>query len=315
MSANRGALFALAGLVSLVSLGCGDGSNDPKAPDRSTGAGLSLAITSSDLAVGSQRFAFVALQDDKPVVGDPMFVRFFRVPAQGQPVLVGQAEIPWSPLGIADTKEDHTSGSGHIDTDITGVYFANVEFDTPGTWGVGVTRGKQPDVKNEARVSFEVRSKTQTLAIGAKAIPVDNPTLKNASLKQIDTSPQPDEAFHRLSIAEAIRAGKPSVIAFATPSFCVSRTCGPAMQVVGAAAKKYGDRINVAHIEPYELDASGNLIQTTPDERKNVEAANLWRLPTEPWVFVVDAGGTVVARFDGPFGLEELDFYLAQLTT
>ena len=42
------------------------------------------------------------------------------------------------------------------------------------------------------------------------------------------------------------------------------------------------------------------------NQRQLVEADIAWGLPTEPWVFVVDAKGTVVARFEGVFALEEL---------
>ena len=37
-------------------------------------------------------------------------------------------------------------------------------------------------------------------------------------------------------------------------------------------------------------------------------------LQTEPWVFVLDQTGYVVARFEGPYTLEELDYTLGQLT-
>jgi hypothetical protein len=305
-------LMPFAAVTVILSTACG---GDSKTAPAAGAAGFSVVITSSDLAVGKQRFAFVALQEDEPMGNEPMYVRFFKIPAKGQAALVGEAAIPWSPLGLEGSKADHPAGApAHDDAAIDGVYFANIEFDVAGTWGLGVTRGSAVNVAKEARVSFEVRAQTQTLAVGAKAIAVDNPTLKTLPLKQIDTSPEPDDAFHRLSIAEAMRSGKPSIVAFATPSFCVSRTCGPAMQVVAAAAAKYGERVNVVHVEPYELKADGSLFEPKPGERKNVEAADRWRLPTEPWVFVLDAQGTVVARFDGPFAFEELDYYLDALT-
>ena len=31
-----------------------------------------------------------------------------------------------------------------------------------------------------------------------------------------------------------------------------------------------------------------------------------WRLPTEPWTFVIDRDGIVVERFEGAFSAEEL---------
>ncbi len=125
-------------------------------------------------------------------------------------------------------------------------------------------------------------------------------------VKAIDTSPEPDEAFHRLSIADAVASGKPSVVAFATPSFCETRTCGPSLEVVTEAAKTFEGKVNFVHVEPYKLDSDGVLKLGPGNQRQLAEAGIAWGLPSEPWVFVVDAGGTVVARFEGPYTLEEL---------
>ena len=295
-------------LAAALLVSCGDG-NDGKSDDAARRP-FEVAITSSDLAVGKQRFAFVALKDDVPITQETMHLRFFKIPPSGEPQLVGEGPIPWSPLGIKST-EGHDGGS-HQETEITGVYYANVEFDEPGTWGLGVSRGQQADPSKEVRVQFTVKPATQAPAIGARAVPVKNATLKDAPLKQIDTSPAPDPAFHQLTIAEAIASGKPSIIAFATPSFCTSRACGPAMEGVTAAWKRFGDRVNVVHVEPYQLTADGQLV-LKDGQRVNAEAGDAWRLPTEPWVFVVDSRGVVAARFDGPFALEELTFVLGQL--
>src|SRR5918996_835232 len=37
----------------------------------------------------------------------------------------------------------------------------------------------------------------------------------------------PDPELHETAIAEAIRAGRPALVVFATPVYCVSRFCGP----------------------------------------------------------------------------------------
>ena len=152
-----------------------------------------------------------------------------------------------------------------------------------------------------------------TPAIGARAPLTRNPTLKNAPIKQIDTSDPPDESMHQLSIAEAVTSGRPSVIAFATPAFCQSRTCGPVMDVVGFVQRDYGTRVNFVHVEPFKLSETGEL-QVSPNGMPTLsEAASSWRLPTEPWVFVIDAAGVIVARFSGPFALEELQYALSQV--
>lgn len=300
----------LAGIAMLwvfpIAAACGDGPDTvPTNSTRAAGDGaLEAVITSSDLAVGPQRFAFVLLQDDTPVSEEAISVRFFKIKDEKNPQLVGEGAIPFSPLGIPGLT---TSGS-----ELTGVYYANVTFDEAGKWGAGFTVGAKSDPAKEVRVAFDVKPKTATVAVGGKAIAVENPTLKTAPLKQIDTSSEPDEPFHQLSIAQALANDKPTVIAFATPAFCETRTCGPTMQIVNAAYNKFGDRVNWVHVEPYKLDASGRIVVSN-GVRVNSDAGNAWSLPTEPWVFVIDKDGTVVGRFDGPLTLEEMDTYLADL--
>lgn len=304
---------ALAGITVLLTLviaaACRGGSDSqPTATTHPAGSagGLQAIITSSDLAVGPQRFAVVLLQDDNPVSEESIAVRFFKLKDENNPQLVGEGAIPFSPLGIPGLT---TSGS-----ELTGVYYANVDFDEPGKWGAGFTVGPQSDPEREVRVSFEVRAEPSTLGVGEKAIAADNPTLADAPLKQIDTSSEPDEAFHELSISEALANDKPTVIAFATPAFCETRTCGPTMEIVRAAYDKFGDKVNWVHVEPFKLDEDGGLLLSNGN-KVNSDAANAWGLPSEPWVFVVDKDGTVTGRFDGPLTLEEIDFHLTQLTS
>lgn len=304
------AFGALPILMLLLTVACGDGNDSPSGTTASAPSGgggkLEAVITSSDLAVGAQRFAFVLLRDDNPVSEETIAVRFFKLKDQNNPQLVGEGAIPFSPLGIPGLT---TSGS-----ELTGVYYANVNFDEPGKWGAGFTVGPQADPETEVRVSFEVQAEPSTVGVGAQAIPVDNPTLKDLPLKQIDTSRSPDEPFHQLSIADALANDKPSVIAFATPSFCETRTCGPTMEIVRAAYDKFGDKVNWVHVEPFKLDEEGGLLLANGN-KVNADAANAWSLPSEPWVFVVDKEGTVRARYDGPLTLEEIDFALTQLTS
>lgn len=305
-------IFAAVAAVGLVGAACGGGSGDSGAGNGENGPGIgalptpgpggyAVVLSTDDLAVGQSRVAFVIFKNDVPVTDTPAFVRFFKIGANNQSQLKGSAPIPWAPLGVGST--DH---GGHNDTELTGVYYVNISFDEAGQWGIGVSLGDKLDAKGEVRLALEIRSKPQAVGVGSKAVSVKSLTLRDAPLKAIDTSPEPDEAFHQMSIADALASGKPSVIAFATPSFCETRTCGPAMEIIGEAAKLFQGKVNFVHVEPYKLDAEGVLAFGPGYQRQLVEAGVAWGLPTEPWVFVVDASGTVVARFEGPYTLEEL---------
>lgn len=312
----RKLVFALAaGLaVALVSAACGGGSDDSGGeattevgalPTPGPG-GYAAVLTTNDLAVGQSRVGFVIFKGEVPVTDTPSFVRFFKIGANNQSTLVGSGPIPWASLGI-NGGEDHST---HNETELTGLYYVNVPFDEAGNWGIGISLGDKLDEKGEVRLAIQVQAKSQAPGVGQKAISVDSLTLDDAPLKAIDTSPKPDEAFHKLSIADALASGKPSVIAFATPSFCQTRTCGPVMEIVGAAAKTFEGKVNFVHVEPYKLDSEGVLQFANGNQRQLIEAGIKWGLPTEPWVFVVDGKGTVVARFESVFALEELVFAL-----
>jgi hypothetical protein len=49
-----------------------------------------------------------------------------------------------------------------------------------------------------------------------------------------------------------------------------------------------------------------------PDNLAVVPAVQEWGLPTEPWVFVVDAAGIVIGRFEGVISSEEIAELLGQ---
>jgi hypothetical protein len=306
----RAALPILAGFLAVLvgATACGDGnpevSTTPAAEERT------VVIASQDIAVGQGRFTFVVLDRGELVTDQPVYVRFFRNADSPQPTLAGQSVIPWVPIGA---EEEH--GDSHTESELTGIYYVNAAFDEAGSWGLGVTLGETYDANSEIRVQFTVKEKTDAPAVGAPAIPVNNPTTADLPLQQIHTGSDADPAFHSMTIGQAITSGKPTVIAFATPSFCRTRTCGPALQVAIELEQKFGSKANFIHVEPYELDASGSLVSgSSGSPFKLADPAVAWNLPSEPWVFVIDASGTVVARFEGAYTQEELDFYLTQVT-
>lgn len=194
--------------------------------------------------------------------------------------------------------------------DTKAVYTASADFGHAGDWGIevtGTTTGK-PD--QTARVIFSVRDQTQTPAIGADAPPSDTPTGTDpARIAAISTDTHPDSRFYALSVKDAVAAGKPFVLVFATPLFCTSGTCGPALDLVKQVAPNYIGRVNFVHVEPYVLEAKDGRTQPLVDalgHPQPVHAVLEWGLPTEPYVFVVDGHGKVSAKFEGMAFPDEL---------
>jgi hypothetical protein len=194
--------------------------------------------------------------------------------------------------------------------DSKGIYVTYVDFPHAGDWGVEVSGHAANQEKVSGRVTFSVREQTSTPAIGSDAPPSDTPTAADAgALKAISTDQSPDLAFYRLSISDAIAARKPFVVVFASPALCTSGVCGPALEQVKQVAPTYDGRVNFIHVEPYQLTVADGEVQPKVDangQRQLVPAVDEWGLPTEPYIFVVDAQGKVAAKFEGMAYPDEL---------
>src|SRR5262249_43365777 len=133
------------------------------------------------------------------------------------------------------------------------------------------------------------------------------PAVRSASLTTADVggdvsrvcTNQPPCELHTLSIAHALEDGqKPLVVLFATPALCTSATCGPQLDSVLQLHQSYGDRANFVHVEIYEYPFDGQRVAAAVQE---------WKLPSDPWTFVVDRTGIVRDRFEGTAPAEEIE--------
>jgi hypothetical protein len=119
----------------------------------------------------------------------------------------------------------------------------------------------------------------------AVATPTDDAPL---GYERICTRSQPC-GMHEVSLDEALAGDTPVVLLFATPAFCQTAVCGPTVDVVEQVRRRGFDDVTFVHCEIF-ADAGETL----------GEPVVAWDLPTEPWMFVIDAGGTIVRRADGP---------------
>jgi hypothetical protein len=153
--------------------------------------------------------------------------------------------------------------------------------------------------KVQAVGTVVVKAKTAAPAVGADAPASETPTLATAPLAELSTSRVPDRELHTSSVADALADKAPFVVTFATPKYCTSRTCGPTVDVVSAVRRRHaGSGIRFIHVEVYEDN----------DPAKGVNRwVKEWKLPSEPWVFVVGTDGKVRDRFEGTVSVRELD--------
>lgn len=188
---------------------------------------------------------------------------------------------------------------------VQGLWVGQANFDEAGEWEalIDVTGG---GYEANVRTTFEVREEGTTPEIGDKAPAVDSPTASDVDeLSEITTDSNPNRDFYELSIADAVKSGKPAVIVFATPKFCTSQVCGPTLSIVKDVAEDY-PRVNFVHVEPYDLDK-------VPEDLEPVPAVTAWGLPSEPWVFVTDGQGRVAAKYEGSVAPGELRTLLRKL--
>jgi hypothetical protein len=245
---------------------------------------------------GTNRLVFSFLDDQNIPVAKPdlaVEVKMFDLGADpSQPVAEGPATFIW-----AQEPE-------------VGVYVIDVDLPTAGSYGVEFTTTPAGGSTEAIRTALDVQPSTDVISIGDKAPPSDTPTLDDVGgdVKQISTDPDPVPAFYTTSIADAVAAKKPFVVAFATPKFCVSQQCGPTLDRIKPIAERHPG-VTVINVEPYQLeDVDGQLQPVlTNDQLTPAAVTDEWHLPTEPWIFVVDRNGVVTASYMLIFSDQELE--------
>lgn len=273
------------------------------------GGGLQVLITTSELVVGQNRFAFSLLKANKLLEGADVTLRIYSMEGS-KAQLAAELNAPYQAVGKIRQQRSvhrHSDGTEHVhggESGIRGLYVAQLSFARAGTWGIELLAHHQKDGSRDvARTAVTVLDASHTPAVGSPAPRSRNLIASDVKdLRQIDTSPRPDPRLHQVRIADAIEPGKPQLIVFATPQFCTSRMCGPVVDIVRTLFPAYGKRVAFTHQEIWQDFASKKVFPTVDE----------WRLRTEPWIFVVDGGGIIHAKFEGLATERELEAALQQ---
>lgn len=179
-----------------------------------------------------------------------------------------------------------------------GVYVSRPLLDSAGVWQVEArAHGK--------KIPFSIQVNDAPAAVvPGQAAPRDpSPTTTDTLGVDPICTRDPACPLHTQSLSTVIGAGKPVAALFATPARCQSQYCAPVLDEFLKTIKPYGDQIVPVHIEIYKASTGTALVPT-------VEA---WHLPSEPWLFGIDANGTVQSRIDGAFGGTEMKALLDAL--
>lgn len=301
------ALLALVLLTAAAACG-GSSGRDELFPDVITlGEGdISPQITNHTLAVGENRFSLGLLdKDNSPILGARVRLRFFDLNGE-EPVMKSETDARFIPVELYFI--DEGPGKAKQVVGSNGVYVAEVSFGRAGRWGVEVRATLAGEELEPVPFRFGVLEETPEPALGEPAPASRQLTLADvADVSEIDSSYPLRPHMHDVTVADALAGGKPLVIAFATPAFCESRTCGPVMDsVMDPLYEKHKGEAVFIHIEPYALKAL-----RTGAGRVPMPVMREWGLQTEPWVFVVGRDGKVAAKFEGIVALDEVEAALA----
>lgn len=176
----------------------------------------------------------------------------------------------------------------------------SITFPTAGYWQLTASGELDDGTAFSGEAAFEVLAAAVLPEPGDRALKSENPVIGTPGVEPASIDSRaviegtiPDPELHRVSIAEAIEAGHPALVAFATPVYCVSRFCGPVVDMVADLARKYADRADFIHVEIYENFDGGRI---------NRAAADWLQAPNgdlrEPWVFLIGADGRIAASWD-----------------
>ena len=257
-----------------------------------------IVSSSGAIACGKTRIVFAFLSRNNLPIGAPDRT----------------ASVAFYDLG-KDPRAPVASGNGTFIWAIEnqrGVYVVNVDLPTSGLYGAEFKTAAPGAPSETIRIQFDVQPTSLALAIGDKAPASVTPTLAQVGgdVTKISTDSQPDKAFYETSVADAVKAGKPFLLIFATPKFCVSQQCGPTLDRIKPLAAAHPG-FTVINVEPYQLkDVDGQLQPITagdPPQLVTTKAADEWRLLSEPWIFVVDRHGVVTGSFEAVASDQELD--------
>ena len=257
---------------------------------------VGLGLATIDLGVGLNRVAFgIRGADSKPVRAPTALATFMFIESTPYEVRAqAQASFVTWPTGRA------------------GVYVVDgVELNKAGRWGLVVEVETEDGAIAVGQLGFDVKLTSSSPAIGSLAPPSLNKTGERwADLEEITTSPDPDPDLYRMTVAEAVDAGKPTVVTFATPAFCSTATCGPQVEVVSALKERHAGEASFIHVEVYD-----NPVEMREDFSKGRISPVLeeWGLISEPYTFILDGEGVIRSKFEGFVTEEELEAALKKV--
>jgi len=300
---DRRSFLRAAGALSLGAVAWACAKKTPKASPSAASDALSVQITSEpQFAVGDTRVAFAIFRGQNPIAPTDVTARISPIGGKLTTVPVSRENV-----------QRGSGGSQTAGTQVYDIYVVRHDF-AVGTWVVEASTGGKT-----AQAAFQFVDKVPEPKVGDHAIASQSPTVANHEGVDPICTRTPQCSMHQISIADALQAGKPTVVLFATPEFCFSRTCGPTTDIVESVSKQYGSQVSFIHVEIFKNADSGQKGLSSETSGAGVDA-NLtsptyaqWKLGTEPFLYFIGTDGVIKDRWTGAVGADELKTRVAAL--
>jgi len=258
------------------------------------GGGPEMGLAGSVFIAGQEnRVAFGVIDDQAGFVYGKTALYVARTP--GSP-----AKGPYvAPADVLVTEAPYRSQQAATEADpFAAVYAAQVPFAKPGKYAVmavTIVGGKPVAAPSQVEVISKADDRIPEVGEPAPKVTTDSVASAGGNVEAIDTR-RPTSDMHA-NFADQV-GKKPVALLFATPQLCQSRVCGPVVDVGLQLRARYGDQVEFIHQEVY----------TDNDPNKGLrEPLQEFKLPTEPWLFVVGKDGRITARLEGSFGLNAFE--------
>lgn len=251
--------------------------------------GPQVGLASSVFTPGVNRLAFGLIGTGGGFFYAPSAVYVARTPGS---LAEGPYPAPADPMTVRPPYLSRTSAADP--GDIKAIYSADVRFRSPGTHAVLVASSSGGKLVG-GTTTVQVAKRTAIPGVGDRPPAIATPTVASVggNVKSIDTRVPPSN-MHEVSFKDVL-GRKPVALLFSTPQFCQSRVCGPVTDIAVQMQAAYGKRMAFIHNEVYRDN----------NPKKGLRPQLLaFNLRTEPWLFVVNREGVIVARLEGAFGVD-----------
>jgi uncharacterized protein YceK len=251
---------------------------------------VSLGAATGTFTPGTQRFAFALTTNAGKFVYAPTAVYIAATPSAPAK---GPFLAPADPMSVQPQyRSKQNAGPGGIQA----IYAAHVPIPKAGTYYVlALTDGPNGVIGATGQIAAAPSSEIPAVGDRPPDIATDTSATVHGDEKLLTTR-LPPESMASTSFDQVL-GKKPVALLFSTPQLCISRVCGPVTDVAVQVQHHFADKVAFIHEEVYVDN------QPTKGLRSQLKA---FHLRTEPWLFVMNGKGKIVARLEGAFGINEV---------